>query len=111
MVHIPLQELHDRAEGIQSSNCPQPCFEDALAEVLVTWFRDDFFVWADRKTEKCPVCDGPMELRESPTPTDEERRGGAHRIELHACKGSGCDGAFRFARYKCVHTVLVCGMA
>jgi peptide-N4-(N-acetyl-beta-glucosaminyl)asparagine amidase len=72
MENIPLQELHDRAEHIQSSNSPLPCFEDALADVLVNWFRDDFFVWADRKTEKCPSCRGPTEFRGSPTPTERE---------------------------------------
>ncbi|GJJ12401.1 hypothetical protein Clacol_006643 [Clathrus columnatus] len=81
--HIPLQELYEKAETIQSSNEPLPCFEDALAECLVRWFRDDFFVWIDRKTEKCPVCHTtPLKLVSTPSPTDEERQGGAGRVEL-----------------------------
>ena len=105
MTAIPLQELHDRAERIQSSNNPLPCFEDALAEVLVKWFRDDFFVWVDRKTEKCSVCGEPMKYQAS-LPTEEERRGGANRVELYLCKDINCNGNFRFARYKWVHGTL-----
>lgn len=75
MENIPLQELHEKAERIMASNEPLPCFEDAIADVLVKWFRDDYFVWADRKTEKCPVCEGPMQFDSSPQPTPEELRG------------------------------------
>lgn len=103
---MPLQMLHDRAERIQSSNTPLPCFEDALADVLVKWFKDDFFVWADGKTEKCPVCGGSMGYQGSPIPTEEERRGGANRVEMHVCKDTKCNGNFRFARYKWVHKSL-----
>lgn len=100
MDNIPVQELHDNAERVQASNEPLPCFEDALADVLVKWFRDDYFVWADRKTEKCPVCEGPMNFAESPAPSEEERRGGAGRVELHKCQKEGCTGHYRFPRYK-----------
>jgi len=99
MDNIPVQELHDSAERVQASNERLPCFEDALADVLVKWFRDDYFVWADRKTEKCPVCEGPMNFAESPTPSEEERRGGAGRVELHKCQKEGCTGHYRFPRY------------
>lgn len=101
MEHIPLQELHDKAEAIQSSNEPLPCFEDALAEVLVRWFRDEFFVWIDRKTEKCPVCQRePLKLISTPTPSSEERRGGAGRVEVFKCANAHCSGTYRFPRYK-----------
>ncbi|KAF8582669.1 hypothetical protein K439DRAFT_1350761 [Ramaria rubella] len=99
MTYIPLQELHDRAERLQSSNIPLPCFEDALADVLVKWFRDDFFVWIDRKVEKCPTCGEAMGLTSSPLPSEEERKGGASRVEMYTCKDSMCTGNFRFARY------------
>jgi len=96
---IPLQELHDRAERIQSSDTPLPCFEDALADATVKWFRDDFFVWADRKTEKCPVCGSSMRCQGSPIPTEDEQRGGAGQVEMHVCIVPTCNGNFRFPRY------------
>lgn len=96
---IPLDALHDKANSIQSSDTPLPGFEDALAEALVKWFKNDFFKWSD--PIKCPVCDGKTKLQEMGTPTAEERQGGAGRVEIHICdEGTHCPGVFRFARYK-----------
>ncbi|KAF9513603.1 hypothetical protein BS47DRAFT_1485564 [Hydnum rufescens UP504] len=96
--HIPIQDLYETADRIQASNTPLPCFEDALAEALVKWFKPTFMVWVDPIL--CPICNGSMECRAVQGPsTDEERKGGAGRVEIHGCNKVGCGGVVRFPRY------------
>ncbi|KAF8514079.1 hypothetical protein JB92DRAFT_176389 [Gautieria morchelliformis] len=78
---IPLQELHDSAERIQASNTPLPCFEDALADVLVKC------LWRGNGIPRIPRSHGRRTKRR------------ANRVEMHVCKDPKCNGNFRFARY------------
>lgn len=55
---------------------------------------------------KCPKCGGPTRSAGSATPTEEERRDGAGRVELHQCEDEGCNGQRRFRRYTRVQTLL-----
>lgn len=97
--HIPLQELHITAERIQASNTPLACFEDALAEALVKWFKPNFMVWIDPIL--CSTCQSKMEVRRVEGPRDgEEKDGQAGRVEIHVCVKERCPGEnFRFPRY------------
>lgn len=95
MAHIPLQELHEAADARQAGPEPLACFEDALAEALVKWFKPQFFKWADPMP--CPTCSQPMASRGHAPPTPEERGGGAGVVELYACDRDGT--ARRFPRY------------
>ncbi|KZW02866.1 hypothetical protein EXIGLDRAFT_813283 [Exidia glandulosa HHB12029] len=96
MAHVPLQDLHAAADARQSGSEPLACFEDALAEALVKWFKPNFFKWVD--PIKCPVCSQPMENKGHVSPTPEERAGGGHRVELYECE-TGDGGTSRFPRY------------
>ncbi|KAJ1308018.1 hypothetical protein OPQ81_002089 [Rhizoctonia solani] len=76
---IPMERIRAEATALQQSDSPLACEEDALAQVLVQWFKHEYFKWAD--PIKCPRCGG--------------------RVELHVCTGENgaCDGSFRFPRY------------
>lgn len=105
LTHIPIAELYDTADKLEASNTPLACYEDALAEALVKWFKPAFFEWID--PIKCKTCGKGMKLREVQGPgNDEERTGGAVRVEIHVCEDDSCGGVDRFPRYKWVlHTI------
>ncbi|KAG8706696.1 Peptide-N(4)-(N-acetyl-beta- glucosaminyl)asparagine amidase [Ceratobasidium sp. 395] len=96
---IPIHRLKAEATALQQSDSPLPCEEDALAEVLVQWFKKEYFKWAD--PIKCPKCSGKTQVSGMVPPTPYERGGGAGRVELHVCTSENgpCDGSFRFPRY------------
>ena len=56
MLHIPLQDLHATADATQGGDAPLSCFEDALADALVKWFKPNFMTWAD--PIMCQQCGG-----------------------------------------------------
>ena len=96
--HIPIAELYDTADGLQATNTPLPCYEDALAEALVKWFKPNFFKWID--PIKCGKCGKGTKPREVQGPsTNEERDGGAGRVEIHVCEDESCGTIDRFPRY------------
>lgn len=95
---MPIQVLYERAEVLQSGLNPLPSLEDALADVTVHWFKEDFFRWAD--PIKCPSCSGETAAAGLVPPNPEERQGRAGRVELHLCKNTHCGDAYRFPRYK-----------
>ncbi|QRV75473.1 transglutaminase-like protein [Ceratobasidium sp. AG-Ba] len=96
---IPIERLKAEATKLQQSDSPLPCEEDALAQVLVEWFKKEYFKWAD--PIKCPKCSGKTQMTAMVRPTDYELAGGAGRVELHVCaKENGpCDGSYRFPRF------------
>ncbi|KAG8736547.1 Peptide-N(4)-(N-acetyl-beta- glucosaminyl)asparagine amidase [Ceratobasidium sp. 428] len=96
---IPIHRLKAEATALQQSDSPLPCEEDALAEVLVQWFKKEYFKWAD--PIKCPKCSGKTQVSGMVPPAPYERGGGAGRVELHVCTSENgpCDGSFRFPRY------------
>ncbi|KAF8704602.1 Transglutaminase/protease-like protein, partial [Rhizoctonia solani] len=97
---IPMERIRAEATALQQSDSPLACEQDALAQVLVHWFKHEYFKWAD--PIKCPRCAGPTSASGMVPPTLYEREGGAGRVELHVCRGENgaCDGSFRFPRYK-----------
>lgn len=96
---IPIERLRSEATELQQSSSPLPCQEDALAQVLVQWFKKEYFKWAD--PIKCPRCNGKTELGAMVRPTDYELAGGAGRVELHLCTSEfgPCEGNTRFPRF------------
>lgn len=93
-----LEPLRGRAERLDSndmSGLPPDAGEvDRLVLVVARWFKHEYFRWVD--PIKCPLCGG--DTRGSAVaPTDEERRDGAGRCELHTCVK--CGGSDRFPRY------------
>jgi len=95
--NIPIEQLSDKARTLVEAQAV-PGYEDGLAEALVKWFKEDYFKWAD--PIKCPTCSGKTKMRGMGQPTPEELRGGAGRVEVHACdEGIGCQGVYRFPRY------------
>ncbi|KAF8751782.1 Transglutaminase/protease-like protein [Rhizoctonia solani] len=95
-----MERIRAEATALQQSDSPLACEQDALAQVLVHWFKHEYFKWAD--PIKCPRCAGPTSASGMVPPTPYERSGGAGRVELHVCRGENgaCDGSFRFPRYK-----------
>ncbi|KAG9101005.1 hypothetical protein FS749_011088 [Ceratobasidium sp. UAMH 11750] len=96
---IPIQRLQAEATALQQSDSPLPCQDDALAQVLVKWFKNEYFKWAD--PIKCPKCAGKTEMTGMVAPNEYERAGGAGRVEMHVCtrENGPCDGSFRFPRF------------
>ncbi|CAE6515720.1 unnamed protein product [Rhizoctonia solani] len=96
---IPMERIRAEATALQQSDSPLACEEDALAQVLVHWFKHEYFKWAD--PIPCPRCGGQTRAAGMVPPTPYERDGGAGRVELHVCTGENgaCDGSFRFPRY------------
>lgn len=68
-----------------------------LLRLLLHWFKSEFFTWVD--TPKCELCGQNAEkvTRSAGTPSEEEKRDGADRVELYRC--SACDTEVRFPRY------------
>ncbi|ELU37425.1 transglutaminase-like superfamily domain-containing protein [Rhizoctonia solani AG-1 IA] len=89
---IPMERIRAEATALQQSDSPLACEQDALAQVLVHWFKHEYFKWAD--PIKCPRCAGPTSASGMVPPTPYERSGGAGRVELHVCRGENgaCDG-------------------
>ncbi|KDQ15812.1 hypothetical protein BOTBODRAFT_107998, partial [Botryobasidium botryosum FD-172 SS1] len=98
------QVLHSRADEIQSGPEALPCFEDALAQATVQWFKREFYHWVD--PIKCPTCQGATTMQEMVPPDAEDINGKAGRVELHVCNDRACGGRFRFPRYNDLATLL-----
>ena len=69
---------------------------------LANYFKGpQFFTWV--KAPPCPRCGGKTEGAGPGTPTEEEQRKLANRVELYRCP---CGGEARFPRYNCARTLL-----
>lgn len=69
--------------------------EDFLVLELLRWFKMDFFSWVDCLS--CSRCDGPTQNQGSLSPSSEDLRWGAQRVEDHHCQS--CRLSTRFPRY------------
>lgn len=69
--------------------------EDFLLLELLNWFKNDFFHWVDNLP--CSRCGGQTEgKRDYLSPTDDDLRWNADRVENHYC--SHCQFCNRFPR-------------
>ncbi|XP_019730216.1 peptide-N(4)-(N-acetyl-beta-glucosaminyl)asparagine amidase [Hippocampus comes] len=69
--------------------------EDFLVLELLRWFKHDFFSWVD--CLPCNSCGGPTQNSGSLSPTIDDLRWGAQRVENHYCQS--CQLCTRFPRY------------
>lgn len=102
---IPVPLLTKRAEEEEKANEPPAPLEpskslarkrDYLLRELMKWFKTEFFSWVDKP--KCDFCGGESTVATGGgIPTEQERRGGASRIEVYSC--TLCHSYTRFPRY------------
>ncbi|KAL0962145.1 hypothetical protein UPYG_G00336290 [Umbra pygmaea] len=97
---IPHQQLTTAAkEKLQQAKKDDPecnlSEEDLLLLELLHWFKKDFFSWVD--SLPCSRCGGPTQSSGSLSPSTEDLRWGAQRIENHHCHA--CNHSTRFPRY------------
>ncbi|XP_056154406.1 peptide-N(4)-(N-acetyl-beta-glucosaminyl)asparagine amidase isoform X2 [Lampris incognitus] len=69
--------------------------EDLLVLELLNWFKKDFFSWVD--CLPCSHCGGPTQTSGALSPTADDLRWGAQRVESHYCQT--CQLSTRFPRY------------
>ena len=69
--------------------------QDMVLLELLAWFKQDFFTWMNAPT--CGVCGGRTAASGMASPTPEELRWGAGRVEAYTC--TTCSRPARFPRY------------
>lgn len=72
--------------------------EDFLVLELLRWFKQDFFTWVD--SLPCSRCGGVTQNSSSLSPSTDDLRWGAQRVENHYC--NQCNLSTRFPRFVCV---------
>lgn len=97
---IPHQELSSAAERKlkEAKEADPECklgMEEFLVLELLRWFKQDFFSWVN--SLPCSRCNGPTQNANSLSPTAEDIRWGAQRVENHYCQS--CQLSTRFPRY------------
>ncbi|XP_034561190.1 peptide-N(4)-(N-acetyl-beta-glucosaminyl)asparagine amidase [Notolabrus celidotus] len=97
--HIPNQISSAAEHRLQEAQQADPgCKlgkEDFLVLELLSWFKKDFFSWVD--SLPCSRCGGPTQNSGSLSPTPDDLRWGAQRVENHHCQS--CQLSTRFPRY------------
>ncbi|KAJ7322491.1 hypothetical protein JRQ81_018778 [Phrynocephalus forsythii] len=97
---IPIQELRKKAKEklIQAHKMDKGSLvneEDILLLELLNWFKCDFFEWVNNLS--CSKCGGPTEAKTNLSPSDDDLRWDASRVENHFC--DQCQFSNRFPRY------------
>uniref|UniRef100_A0AAQ5XR11 Peptide-N(4)-(N-acetyl-beta-glucosaminyl)asparagine amidase n=1 Tax=Amphiprion ocellaris TaxID=80972 RepID=A0AAQ5XR11_AMPOC len=97
---IPHQELSSAAQKKlkEAKEADPECklgIEDFLVLELLRWFKQDFFSWVD--CLPCSRCGGPTQHGSSLSPSTDDLRWGAQRVENHYCQS--CRISTRFPRY------------
>ncbi|XP_062265410.1 peptide-N(4)-(N-acetyl-beta-glucosaminyl)asparagine amidase [Platichthys flesus] len=100
LTHIPHQQLSSAAQHkLKEAKAADPdCklgIEDFLVLELLRWFKQDFFSWVN--SLPCSRCGGPTENASSLSPSSDDVRWGAQRVENHYCQL--CRSSTRFPRY------------
>ncbi|XP_075683299.1 peptide-N(4)-(N-acetyl-beta-glucosaminyl)asparagine amidase [Rhinoderma darwinii] len=98
--HIPVSELKASAqEKLQQARSLEPETtvneDDFLTLELLRWFKEQFFSWVN--SLPCSQCKGQTEAKESLSPSADDLRWGAGRVENHFC--NKCQYINRFPRY------------
>ncbi|XP_034017359.1 peptide-N(4)-(N-acetyl-beta-glucosaminyl)asparagine amidase [Thalassophryne amazonica] len=97
---IPHQQLssvaeHKLKEALQADPECKLGKDDFLVLELLKWFKQDFFSWVDCLS--CSRCGGQTQHAQALSPTAEDLRWGAQRVENHFCQC--CHLSTRFPRY------------
>ncbi|KAM9308819.1 peptide-N(4)-(N-acetyl-beta-glucosaminyl)asparagine amidase [Gastrophryne carolinensis] len=98
--HIPVSELKTRAREnlAQAGSLDSDATiseDDFLMLELLRWFKEDFFQWVN--SLPCSRCGGATEAKGALTPSGDDLRWGASRVENHFC--NKCNYINRFPRY------------
>lgn len=108
---IPSYDIHARAEILvlqvsKDAATPKLAYQDALAQALVEWAKQDFLRWVD--PVRCSGCSSDTEGCGSGTPSQvEQDEGRAGRVELYRCTRKECQGRItRFPRYSKLEKLL-----
>ncbi|XP_071167809.1 peptide-N(4)-(N-acetyl-beta-glucosaminyl)asparagine amidase-like [Mytilus edulis] len=97
---IPTQHLIEKAQKsfqalAQSGNVGDIGIRDCLILELLAWFKNSFFKWVD--APPCDTCGGKPTSVGMATPTADDTRWGAGRVENYKCEK--CQKFIRFPRY------------
>ncbi|XP_068603441.1 peptide-N(4)-(N-acetyl-beta-glucosaminyl)asparagine amidase [Brachionichthys hirsutus] len=97
---IPHQQLLAAAqrkltETLKADTECQLGVEDFLVMELLRWFKQDFFSWVG--SLPCSHCEGATQNASPLSPTTDDLRWGAQRVENHFCQS--CRLSTRFPRY------------
>lgn len=101
LASIPLQQLKGKAQRklAQATSLDKGAHvneDDFLLLELLNWFKNDFFHWVN--SLPCSRCGGQTEQKSDKlTPTDDDLRWNASRVENHYC--NQCQFCNRFPRY------------
>ncbi|KAM9198903.1 peptide-N(4)-(N-acetyl-beta-glucosaminyl)asparagine amidase [Mergus octosetaceus] len=101
LASIPLQQLKGKAQRklAQATRLDKGAHvneDDFLLLELLNWFKNDFFHWVN--SLPCSRCGGQTEQKSDKlTPTDDDLRWNASRVENHYC--NQCQFCNRFPRY------------
>ncbi|XP_058475523.1 peptide-N(4)-(N-acetyl-beta-glucosaminyl)asparagine amidase [Solea solea] len=98
--HIPHQQLssaarHKLKEAKEADPDCKLGLDDLLVLELLRWFKQDFFSWVD--SLPCSHCGGSTQTASSLSPSVDDLRWGAQRVENHYCHS--CSLSTRFPRY------------
>ncbi|XP_019946176.2 peptide-N(4)-(N-acetyl-beta-glucosaminyl)asparagine amidase [Paralichthys olivaceus] len=98
--HIPHQQLSSAAQHKlkEAKDADSDCkigIEDFLVLELLRWFKQEFFSWVD--SLPCSRCGGPTKNASALSPSTDDLRWGAQRVENHYCQR--CQLSTRFPRY------------
>ncbi|XP_077125035.1 peptide-N(4)-(N-acetyl-beta-glucosaminyl)asparagine amidase isoform X1 [Ranitomeya variabilis] len=98
--HIPVSELKAKAqEKLQQAKSLESDTsmneDDFLTLELLCWFKEQFFSWVNNLP--CSRCGEQTQAKESLSPSDDDLRWGASRVENHYC--NKCQYINRFPRY------------
>ncbi|KAG8429130.1 hypothetical protein GDO86_018244, partial [Hymenochirus boettgeri] len=96
---IPVSDLRTRAQkrfietkGLDSGTVVNE--EDFLLLELLRWFKEEFFQWVN--SLPCSRCGGQTEIKQALSPSAEDQRWEADRVENHYC--NKCKYSNRFPR-------------
>ncbi|XP_066484049.1 peptide-N(4)-(N-acetyl-beta-glucosaminyl)asparagine amidase [Tiliqua scincoides] len=97
---IPIQELKKNAqEKLTKAREVDKAVvlneQDFLLLELLNWFKCDFFQWVNNL--QCSKCEGETESKDNLSPSDDDLRWDASRVENHFC--NQCQFSNRFPRY------------
>uniref|UniRef100_A0ACB8FUR9 Peptide-N(4)-(N-acetyl-beta-glucosaminyl)asparagine amidase n=3 Tax=Sphaerodactylus townsendi TaxID=933632 RepID=A0ACB8FUR9_9SAUR len=97
---IPVSELKKKAQDslAQSRKTDGGSLvneQDFLLLELLNWFKCDFFQWVNNLP--CSKCDGPTEAKGNLSPSEDDLKWDASRVENHFC--NQCQLSTRFPRY------------
>ncbi|XP_040910202.1 peptide-N(4)-(N-acetyl-beta-glucosaminyl)asparagine amidase [Toxotes jaculatrix] len=97
---IPHQQLSSAAQHKlrEAKEADPGCklgIEDFLVLELLRWFKQDFFSWVD--CLPCSRCGGSTQNASALSPSPDDLRWGAQRVENHYCQS--CSLSTRFPRY------------